>query len=232
MHRRRRNNRQRESNAIRSRSRTPQGSYTAGSASSAEQPENQLLSQRLDNYFWTLAEREVCKAKQVVLDHFGNETLNDNEQATLRKVAQFIERTDATEDYNQYLRPYDLVRQDHSESIKLSIRVVFALWLRRRQWLRSCNENEQSKRRLLKHEVDQILTTWRLEYESSEEQMSLIAKDLSRTDGRPSRERKRSRFAAHRNRLACSLQMTRMWLTSPYFDWNTLKDLVAMASQC
>ena len=32
------------------------------------------------------------------------------------------------------------MQHDHSDSIKLSIRVVFSLWLRRRQWLRSCNE--------------------------------------------------------------------------------------------
>jgi hypothetical protein len=26
--------------------------------------------------------------------------------------------------------------------------------------------------------------------------------------------------------------MSRMWLTSPYFDWHTLKQFVTMANQC
>ena len=180
-------------------------------------------------------------AQEFVLDYVDDEAFDANEEASLRKLAQFVHRTDAREDYDQYLRPYlanvAILPQDHSDSIKLSIRTVFTLWLRRRDWLRNCNENEQSERKLLPHEVDEILTNWRREYESSEEQLNLIAvnqseKEKSQIACRPIREQKRSRFAAHRNRLACNLQMSRMWLTTPYFDWHTLKELVTIANQC
>jgi hypothetical protein len=217
----------------------PQGSHSGSFANSAEQPAVQLPGHQIDHYFWMLAERETCMAQEFVVDYADDETFDANEQASLRKLAQFVERTDATEDYDQYLRPYPaaILPQDHSDSIKLSIRFVFTLWLRRREWLRSCHEIERSGRKLLRHEIDQILTTWRYEYESSEEQLNLIAvntsdAEKSPTACKPIRKSKRSRFAAHRNRLACNLQMSRMWLTSPYFDWNTLKELVSMANQC
>jgi len=198
----------------------------------------QLPGHQFDNYFWMLAERETCMALEFVVDYADDETFDANEQASLRKLAQFVERTDATENYDQYLRPYPtaILPQDHSDSIKLGIRFVFTLWLRRREWLRSCNEIERSDRKLLPHEISQILTTWRYEYESCQEQLNLIAINQSDATKCPTacravREAKRSRFAAHRNRLACNLQMSRMWLTSPYFDWKTLRELVSMANQ-
>ena len=211
----------------------------ASSANSAEQSAVQLPEKQIDHYFWMLAEKETCMAREFVVDYADDETFDVDEQASLRKLAHFVERNDTTQHFDQYLRPYPagILPQDHTDSIKLSIRVVFTLWLRRREWLRNCNEIERSERNLLRHEIAQILTTWRCEYESSQEQLHLIAVNRSHakkftTACRPIRQSKRSRFAAHRNRLACNLQMSTMWLTSPYFDWNTLQQLVRMANQC
>ena len=213
--------------------------HSASSANSAEQHAVQLPENQNDHYFWVLAEKEICMAREFVEDYVDDETFDADEHASLRKLAHFVERNDTTEHYDQHLRPYPagILPQDHTDSIKLSIRVVFTLWLRRREWLRSCNEIERSERNLSRHEVDQILTTWRCEYESSQEQLNLIAvnqsdSQTSPTACRPIRQYKRSRFAAHRNRLACNLQMSRMWLTSPYFDWDTLKQFATMANQC
>jgi hypothetical protein len=123
--------------------------HSACSVNSAEQPAVQLPENQIDHYFWVLAEKDICMAREFVEDYADDETFDADEQASLRKLAHFVERNDTTEHYDQHLRPYPagILPQDHTDSIKLSIRVVFTLWLRRREWLRSCNEIETSERK-------------------------------------------------------------------------------------